>query len=222
MSSPNRNKVDFLDDVEIGKIGKADSASQDTGGSDSRELSIVGPLPSDIIEECAPKKRRIDTSSVDSVNSYSINAAGGISNKFGLPGSSILKRRTPSVSGSKSVTTKTGATGSIRTSSTGGSSATAQFQAHKGTPRHVWYSRWLFLTLLCMVASALGYLTYTALTDNETYLAECVFEKVAEHAIESIATNQKNKKLGMDSLGSVIGELSLVLSFFRLEFDLLH
>lgn len=204
MSSPNRNKVDFLDDVEIGKIGKADSASQDTGGSDSRELSIVGPLPSDIIEECAPKKRRIDTSSVDSVNSYSINAAGGISNKFGLPGSSILKRRTPSVSGSKSVTTKTGATGSIRTSSTGGSSATAQFQAHKGTPRHVWYSRWLFLTLLCMVASALGYLTYTALTDNETYLAECVFEKVAEHAIESIATNQKNKKLGMDSLGSVI------------------
>lgn len=206
MASPNKNTVNFMEDVEIGKVGKADSASCGTGGSGSRELSIVGPLPSETIEECAPKRRRSDTSSQASVNSYSINAAGNISKKFGLPGASILKKRTPSLGGTKSVTSKTGVTGSVRTSSTGGSSASAQFQPHKGTPRHVWYSRWLFLTLLCMVASVLGYLTYTALTDNETYLAECVFDKVAEHAIESISTNQKNKKLGMDSLGSVIGE----------------
>ena len=57
-----------------------------------------------------------------------------------------------------------------------------------------------------MVAAVLGYLTYSALTDNETYLADCVFLKVAEHAIYTISFNQMKKKLGMDSMGSIVGE----------------
>jgi len=69
----------------------------------------------------------------------------------------------------------------------------------------VFYSRWLFFLLLCMVASILGYLTYSSLTGNESYLAECVFVKVAEHALSTICENQKKKKLGMDSMGSVLG-----------------
>ena len=57
-----------------------------------------------------------------------------------------------------------------------------------------------------MVAAVLGYLTYSALTDNETYLADSVFLKVAEHAIYTISFNQMKKKLGMDSMGSIVGE----------------
>jgi len=36
-------------------------------------------------------------------------------------------------------------------------------------------------------------------------LADCVFVKVAEHAISTISNNQVKKKLGMDSMGSVVG-----------------
>ena len=210
METTNEN-MGFLEDVEIGKTGSSEDSSRDTGCSGSRELSVVGPLPSKTSEECAPKRRYSNSSSNVSIHSNVSNNAmsthEGLSKRLGIKGASILKKRTANSSqGPKSVTSKTGVTGSIRTSSTGGSSASGKYQPHRGTPRHVWYSRWLFLTLLCMVAASLGYLTYSSLTNNETYLAECVFIKVAEHAIVSISTNQKNKKLGMDSIGGVIGE----------------
>lgn len=207
-SNTDANKVGF-EDVEIGKSG-CDSFN----GSNSKEMSILGPLPSEM-KEGAPERRYSGNSSNASVNSYEKGSAAGMAKKFGLPGGSILKKRnTSSKGGGKSVTSGvTGKTGSVRTSSTGGTNLTAQFHLHKGTPRNVWYSRWLFLTLLCMVASALGYLTYAALSRNETYLAECVYSKVAEHAIDAISTNQKNKKLGLDSIASVIGKFPFVLSF---------
>ena len=189
------NRVGF-EDVELGR------ESEGTGGSASRELSVVGPLPSETLQETAPK-------SSASVRSGSASN-GSSSKKFSLSPPSILKKRSNSIKSSGDVTAKTGVSGfsgSVRTSSTGGSSTSGQYQGSKRTPRHVWYSRWLFLTLLCMVAASLGYLTYSVLTKNEHYLADCLFGNIADYAIATISKNQKRKKLGMDSMGSVIGEL---------------
>ena len=200
------NRVGFsVKDVEMGR------ESEDTGGSNSRELSVVGPLPSETLQETAPKSSASARSGSASNGSYS--------KKFSLSPPSILKKRSNSIKGSGSVTAKTGAsgfTGSVKTSSTGGSSTSGQYQGSKRTPRHVWYSRWLFLTLLCMVAASLGYLTYDVLTKNERYLADCLFGNIADYAIATISKNQKRKKLGMDSMGSVIGELQYSMSGWNL------
>jgi len=202
-------RVVFTGDVEFGKTREAEgnSNADDTQGSNSREFSIVGALPSEIRES---------TTRGSSSNTVNSNTASGINNNGSgaIRGTSILKKRPtyPRTNSrtSTSLASKSGFTGSIShgsraTNSTGGSSASGYSPNAKSTPRHVWYGRWLFFTLLCMVAAALGYLTYSQLSDNETFLADCVFMKVAEHAIHSISENQKKKKLGMDSMGSLVG-----------------
>lgn len=220
MATPEQSKVGntdhnvvFLDDVEFGRTSdttNSRSCCDETGGSGSRELSVLGPLPSDTNDFL-----NVGTgSSNGSINSNTDSKGSG--NGFGIRGTSILKKRpTPQKRNSKSgtslksglsLTSKTGNSGSIRTGSTGSSGGSGLYSPHaKATPRHVFYSRWLFFLLLCMVASILGYLTYSSLTGNESYLAECVFVKVAEHALSTICENQKKKKLGMDSMGSVLG-----------------
>ena len=75
----------------------------------------------------------------------------------------------------------------------------------KATPRKIWYGRWLFFALLCLVAAVLGYKTFSILSNNETRLADNVFTKVAENAINTICSNQEKKKLGMNTLATVIG-----------------
>ena len=173
--------------------------------NNSTELSIVGSLPNN------------ENDSDRSVNS----GTNDFQHQKGILGTSILKKRgsknsnlkrsnsksSYSMQSGTSRTSKMNHNGSIKTHSTGGSSGgSSHYSPHaKATPRHVWYGRWLFFVLLCMVAAVLGYLTYTALSDNENYLADCVFVKVAEHAIYTISNNQVKKKLGMDSMGSVIG-----------------
>jgi len=208
----NENRVVFMEDIELGKSGEGEST-----GSNSKEFSIVAPLPSDTMS--TPNRKRSNSISDSIVSGNSDNAINSSNNGGGgIRGTSILKKRYTNpknssgssiTKGGASVTTsKSGGTGSMRTHSTGGSSSTGNgLYSHnaKATPRHVWYSRWLFFFLLCMVAAVLGYLTYSSLTNNETYLADCVFMKVAEHAIYTISFNQKKKKLGMDSMGSVVG-----------------
>ncbi len=222
MAPNNENRVCFsAGDVEMGR--ESDETSRDTGGSASRELSIVGPLPSETLQETAPKRRYSDSfnASIKSGNASS----GSFSKKFGLHPPSVLKKRSNSIKSTGSVTIKTGVSGfsgSVKTSSTGGSSSSGQYQGSKKTPRHVWHSRWLFLTLLCMVATALGYLTYTVLTKNEHYLADCLFGNIADYAIDTISKNQKRKKLGMDSMGSVIGELEYSVSGWILTISCFH
>ena len=207
MASNNENRVGFsADDVETGSESY-DTSRDVSGGSKSRELSVVGPLPSETLQETAPKRRYSNSSSA------SVQSGGSFSKKpkkFSLNPPSILKRRSnSSVKGDTTAKTGvTGFTGSVKTSSTGGSSSSGKYEGQKRTPRYVWYSRWLFLTLLCMVAASLGYLTYAVLTKTETYLATCLFGRVADYAIDSIAKNQKRKKLGMDSMGSVLGKLA--------------
>jgi len=208
----NENRVVFIDDVELGKYGEGESTG---GGSISKKFSIIAPLPSETAGSPNRKRSNSSSSSIVSVNSNT--AISSSNNGGGIRGTSILKKRytnpkssSSSISkGGASVTTsKTGGTGSIRTHSTGDSSSNGNglySPNANATPRHVWYSRWLFFFLLCMVAAVLGYLTYSALTDNETYLADSVFLKVAEHAIYTISFNQMKKKLGMDSMGSIVG-----------------
>lgn len=204
MASNNENRVGFsVVDVEMGR--ESDETSRDVSSkSTSREFSVVGPLPSETLQETAPKRRYSNSSDA------SIQSGGSFNKKFSFNKPSILKKRSNrSVKGDTTAKTGvTGFTGSVRTSSTGGSSSSGHSQGQKRTPRYVWYSRWMFLTLLCMVASSLGYLTYTVLTNNEAYLATCLFGRVAEYAIDSIGQNQKRKKLGMDSMGSVLGKLA--------------
>ena len=214
------NRVVFMEDVELGKSGEGEST-----GSNSREFSVVAPLPSDTMSTPNRKRSNSNSDSIISGNSdnaiVSSNSGGG-----GIRGTSILKKRytNPKNSSGSSITkggasvatSKSGGTGgSTRTHSTGGSSSTGNglySPSAKATPRHVWYGRWLFFFLLCMIAAVLGYLTYSSLTNNETFLADCVFIKVAEHAIYTISFNQKKKKLGMDSMGSVVGEYNSIMS----------
>ena len=155
-------------------------------------------------------------------HSSSNSVGSNIVNSTGISGTSILKKNSKrkgegpyerrSSTGPNSTSVHSGCTGSSShysrsTQSTGASSGSGYYTpSAKATPRPIWYGRWLFFVLLLMVAAALGYLTYTSLTDNETFLATCVFVKVAEHAISTINNNQDRKKLGMNTMGSVIGE----------------
>jgi len=150
----------FEDDLEIGEIKSKEtqnnSGTEESGEVISKEFSSVGPLPSEII-----------AGSSDKSSDYSSNA--------GIRGTSIVKQRHPferrKSSGAVSMTSKSGRTRS--TQSTGGSSGGSGLYSPtaKATPRQVWYGRWLFFSLLCVIASLLGYMTYTQLSGNETYLA---------------------------------------------------
>mmetsp|Transcript_30629 Transcript_30629/g.72249 ORF Transcript_30629/g.72249 Transcript_30629/m.72249 type:complete len:1037 (+) Transcript_30629:232-3342(+) len=205
------NRVVFFEDPEVGISHNNNSNSDsnttskegmmNSGSNQTNKISIVG-LPGD-----AQRSRH---SSDQSVNSSIVNGASGDK----IAGTSILKKRkavrrnsgnTQSTLGNNSGFTGGFSLRSRSSHSTGGSSASTYSPHAKATPRPIWYGRWLFFTLLCLVAIALGYLTYHHLSDNETRLADCVFEKVAENAIKVISGNQKKKKLGMDTLASVIG-----------------
>jgi len=165
--------------------------------------STSGPPPSEIIASatCAPRNSKCNAASPSET-----------SDRVDINGSSILKKR-PTYQrsrskGSVSITSKGSKNGRTRsTHSTGGSTGTngSYSPTFNGTPRRIWYSRWLFFLLLCIVASSIGYTAHRILTANESYLGECVFTKVTTHAIRVIRDNQKKKKLGMNSMGSVIG-----------------
>ena len=186
----------------------------------------VGPLPNIVY----------DTPTGTCGNNGNVNS----SIRGGISGTSILKKRTNSTgansTGDANLTGKSSGSGSGFTGSSNSVSSRSRASLSlsssgsgtgyytpnaKATPRPIWYGRWLFFMLLCMVAAALGYLTYSSLSNNETFLADCVFNKVAEHAITAISTNQDRKKLGMNTMGSVIGELSsIVLKLLIYEFEL--
>jgi len=218
MSTPNdlkhsnhENRVVFIGDLELGKPdSKSNSGSgDDTGGSVSNEFSLVGPLPSD--SRFGQITRRFSGAS-SNVSTNSNKAIASSNN--GIKDNSILKKRPvyPRDTSKQSMSSKSNVTGSLSrvtrsTHSTGGSSGGSGLYSPtaKATPRHVWYGRWLFFCLLCMVAACLGSLTYHALSSNESYLADCVFIKVAQHAKYAISNNQLKKKLGMNSMGSVVG-----------------
>jgi len=195
-SESRESRVVFAEDLET---GTENSDSRDDEPI-SNEFSTVGPLPSEIIASPPCLRRYSDNSGTNS----SI-ACGNVD----IHGTSMMKKipnYDRSVSkGALSTTSKGAKTRS--THSSGSSSGGSRFHSPsmKATPRHVFYGRWLFFILLCMVASFLGFLTHYLLTSNETYLAECVFTKVSNHAIRAIRGNQMKKKLGMDSMGSVIG-----------------
>ena len=198
MNTNNENSVVFAEDVETGT--ENNSSDDDAGEIVSQEFSTVGPLPSEII------------ASPTFTVMHSNNSGANRSRTSGS--ADMLKRRNyprrPS-KGAMSTASKGSKGGKTRStySTEGGSSGRSGFHSPttNGTPRHVWYFRWLFFSLLCMIASALGYLTHSILTGNESYLAECIFAKVSNHAISTIQDKQTKKKLGMDSMGSVIGEL---------------
>jgi len=191
----NENKVVAVEDLELGEMG-SDTMEE----HESNEFSIVGPLPN---ESSGKQIRRLS-------NASNITANSNKSNHVQIAVSFLKKRPSLSRQGSKtsvSITSKSVYTGkTMSTGRTGSTSGSGHYSpTAAGAPRHIFYGRWLFFMLLCMVASTLGYLTYYILTNNETFLAECVFTKTATHAIKAISENQKKKKLGMDSMGSVVG-----------------
>ena len=207
----NINRVVFVDDIEMGSDSNFASSENTTTGDEvmvegmanSNEFSIVGPLPDE-------NERNQASSSEYSHDNSSRNQNQSTSFLKNRKGKALRRGSgaTQSTSGNNSGLTGSVSLRSRSSHSTGGSSGSGSvYSPHfKATPRPIWYGRWLFFTLLCLVAVALGYLTYSSLSNNETNLADCVFVKVAENAIEVISSNQKKKKLGMDTMASVIGE----------------
>lgn len=203
------NRVIFVQDPELGRGGSDTQDSEELLRNSSGEFSIVGPLP-------GASRQGLNNSS----SSFNFSSTNVVLNddSEAIQGTSILKKQssyrgrsieteTVSTSGKNSVFSSGLTFKSRSTQSTGGSSGSSGYYAphSKSTPRPVWYGRWLFFTLLCLIAVALGYLTYSSLSDNETLLADCVFVKVAENAIVTISNNQLKKKLGMNTLASTIG-----------------
>ena len=190
----NTNRVVFTEDIETA-MENSDSDNRPR----SRRFSFLRTLPSGLVGTAPALRRYSDKSGTNSCST---------SNNHDIPATLMIKKRHID---DRSINKDDGTGKSLKTRSTlstgmsGGSGAYSP--TVKSAPRNVLYGRWLFFFLLLMVASTLGFLTHYLLSTNETYLAECVFLKVASHAIETIRAKQMKKKYGMDTMGSVLGEL---------------
>jgi len=173
-------------DYDLDHIHNHDQSVEFSSGT----LSVIG---TNIIDSSDN-----NSATCSSSNNYSSSILKNRGKKNQIP------RRKSNVSGTSGIYSRH----SNGTHSTGSSSGTGNkyHSAHlKATPRPIFWGRWLFFILLLMVAAALGYMTYNMLSDNETTLAECLFEKVADNAIIIIRNNQDRKMLGMSTMGSAIG-----------------
>jgi hypothetical protein len=227
-SFSNNNRVVVFDqDLEPGADGgggENDSSSEISSGL----TSIVGPLPSspsgefnenDNISTNSSIRNYSGNGNIDSTNSSSSGATLKKAKNVLYPrrssnASGMSKQSNNSTGNDSGGTRSTNESHSIGGTSSGSSSSglgsfggSGHYTAQaKATPRPVWLGRWLFLTLLLVVAGALGYMTYSLLTGNETLLTDCVFEKVATNAIDNIRNNQDRKMLGMCTMGTAIGK----------------
>ena len=175
-------------------------------------------------KDCIRDNGNIDTNSSTSIGStLKIRKNRLYSRRNSNDSCTSKQSKNPSGNGSGGTGSTNGSSSSGSGSFSGGGSGQYATQV-KATPRPIWLGRWLFLTLLLVVAGALGYMTCSLLTDNETLLTNGVFEKIATTAIDNIRDNQDRKMLGMCIMGTAITVFTVFMfvaydSLFRREFS---
>ena len=78
---------------------------------------------------------------------------------------------------------------------------------HDAVARAIWIGRIGFLTCLCVVAAALGYVGYYLLSNSERQLAETQFQGIATKALQTTQANVRRMYQGKVSMASVIANM---------------